>query len=106
MCLHYRRFYGCFYENHKNSHISESKKNAADFDEITLVSEAYIFTKELFTNTGLVLYEVGRLHVLFKLLGVQIAPPQKIPWLFSFEWKLMLARVTGIFWKARWQPMC
>ena len=78
-----------------NSHISESEFPAPEFRQNTLGSGAYIFTKELFTNTWFVLYEAGGLHLLFKLLDVQFPPPEKIPWLFSFEWKLMLARVTG-----------
>ena len=55
----------------------------AFFHENTLVSEAYIFTMELFINTVFFIYETGGFNVYFKLLGVQIAPPQKIIWLFS-----------------------
>ena len=86
MWPHYRSFYGCF---HKNPFISKTKFRVLFFHEITLVSEAYIFTKELFTNTGFVLYEAGGFNVSFKLLGVQFPPPEKIPWLFLLEWESM-----------------
>ena len=76
----YRRLYGC---SHKTVYNSKTKFSMIIFHQNTIGSEAYIFTKELFTNTGFVLYEAGGLHVYFKLLGVQIAPPQKIIWLFS-----------------------
>ena len=63
----------------RNAYNSESKKQQCFFHITMLASEAYIFTMEMFINTGLCLYERGGFKASSKLFGVQMAPPEQIP---------------------------